>query len=580
MLKLLSDLVGIREVRALIALYTLAAVLEGVTLALLIPFLQAFLDDPASAVRWLIALCVMGVLFLALQTYTMLRSYRISVYDVCDALITRIANRVLELPLGWFTARREARIASAVSREINTLSHIASIVVPAIISAFTVPIVMVIAVVFVDWTLALVMLVAVLPLYWSWGRMRVAATEASEVETAASTTAAGRLIEYARLQPVLRATGVVQRGWGKLDKALAEEDVAVQNALKMKGRPAMFYSTILQITFAVLLALGLYHVLHDRLDAVAFFALMVIVARMLGPLAQSVLYSSEIHNSVVALRSMHSIVGAEPLPEPSAEEAKVPASTSVSLQNVDFGYDAGRPVLKNISLEAAEGTMTALVGPSGSGKSTILRLIGRFWDVDSGCVEIGGVDVRKIPTHELMAMTSMVFQDVYLFDTTIRENVRLARPDATDEELERAAKLARLDQVIEALPHGWDTQVGQGGLKLSGGERQRVSIARAFIKDAPILLLDEITSALDGENEAAITSVMRDLTRGRTVFVVAHRLSTVRDVDQIVFLDPEPNGGPAHVAECGSPEELLAAGGLYAEFAEASSAAGRWQITS
>ena len=157
-------------------------------------------------------------------------------------------------------------------------------------------------------------------------------------------------------------------------------------------------------------------------------------------------------------------------------------------------------------------------------------------------MQIGGTDVRNIPTPTLMRNISMVFQDVYLFDTTIRENVRMARPDATDAELEAAARAARLDQVIASLPDGWDTQVGQGGLKLSGGERQRVSIARAFIKDAPILLLDEITSALDGENEAAITAVMKELTRGRTVIVVAHRLSTIRDADQVIVFGKQPQG--------------------------------------
>ncbi|APT91100.1 ABC transporter ATP-binding protein [Corynebacterium sphenisci DSM 44792] len=578
MMTLLADLVGVREVRSLIALYAVAAVLEGVTLALLIPFLRAFLDDSgAGAGGWLVALCATGVAFLVLQSAAMVRSYRISVYDVCDALIVRIADRVLELPLGWFTAEREARIASAVSREINTLSHIASIVLPNIISALGVPAVMLIAVALVDWTLAAVMLIAVLPLAWIWARMRRAATEASEIETAAATGAAGRLIEYARLQPVLRATGLTRRGWASLDDALAEEDVAVRRALTVKGRPAMGFTLVLYATFAALIALGLAHVLDRRLDAVAYLAVMVITARMLGPLTQAVLFSSEIHNAAVALRAIHSIVFAEPLPEPEPAEAREPAGTEVAFSGVRFGYDPAAPVLDGVDFTAPAGTMTALVGPSGSGKSTILRLIGRFWDVDAGAVTVGGVDVREIPTRRLMELTSMVFQDVYLFDTTIRENVRLARPGATDAELDAAARAARLDQVIEALPDGWDTQVGQGGLKLSGGERQRVSIARAFVKDAPILLLDEITSALDGENEAAITSVMRELTRGRTVFLVAHRLSTVRDADQILVLQPDPSGA-ARIAERGTPAGLIAAGGRYAEFAEASSAAGRWRF--
>ena len=220
--------------------------------------------------------------------------------------------------------------------------------------------------------------------------------------------------------------------------------------------------------------------------------------------------------------------------------------------------------------------MTALVGPSGAGKSTILRLAARFWDVDDGTVTIGGAPVRSMRASTIMGMTSMVFQDVYLFDTTIRENLRIARPEATDAELAEAARRARLDRVIEALPHGWDTQVGPGGLSLSGGERQRVAIARAFVKDAPILLLDEITSALDGENESAITEVVRELSEGRTVIVVAHRLSTVRQADEVVFLEPSQAG--ARVAQRGTPQELAAVPGPFREFIEASTASSRWHI--
>lgn len=578
MLKLLGQVVGVRELRNLTILFTLAAVIEGITLALMIPFLRAFLAGAESTITWLIIVCALGLIFLILQSYAMVRSLRISVYDVCDALIDRIADRVLKLPLGWFNAEREAAIASAMSREINTISHLASIILPAIINAFVVPTVMLIAVLFVDWTLAVIMTITIPFLAVVWKMMRTAATRASEIETEAAVSAAGRLIEFARLQPVLRATGVTKLGWKPLDSALDAEDVAVRNALTVKGRPAGYFAIILQVAFAVVLALGLSNVMGARLDAIGFLAIMVVVARMLGPLSQSVLYASEVHNSIVALEAIVEIMFAPTLPEPDADAVVTVPSTDVALHNVTFGYNSGTPVLEDITVAADAGTVTALVGPSGSGKSTILRLIGRFWDVDQGSVTIGGVDVRRIPTEKLMELTSMVFQDVYLFDTTIRENVRMARPNATDDELEEAAREARLDHVIESLPDGWDTVVGQGGLKLSGGERQRVSIARAFIKDAPILLLDEITSALDGENEAAITAVMKKLAKGRTVFVVAHRLSTVRDADQIVVLQPQENGGSARIAEVGTPHELMTRGGLYAEFVDASSAAGRWTI--
>ena len=222
--------------------------------------------------------------------------------------------------------------------------------------------------------------------------------------------------------------------------------------------------------------------------------------------------------------------------------------------------------------------LTGLVGPSGGGKSTVTRLAARFWDVDEGSITIGGVDVRDIPTTKLMEMTSMVFQDVYLFNTTITENVRISRPDATDAEVADALHRAGLDQTIARLPDGAGTQVGEGGQKLSGGERQRVSIARAFLKDAPILLLDEITSALDAENEAAITATLGELSRGRTVIVIAHRLSTVMQADHIHVLSGRENGTPTQVVEEGSPGDLAAGNGVFASLLADFEQTARWRV--
>jgi ATP-binding cassette subfamily B protein len=221
-------------------------------------------------------------------------------------------------------------------------------------------------------------------------------------------------------------------------------------------------------------------------------------------------------------------------------------------------------VVDGLSLRVPQGQRLAVVGPSGAGKSTLLQLLARFYDVDAGAVRMGGVDVRAIDPDELMARFAVVFQDVYLFDATIEENVRLGRPDATDAEVREAATAARLDEVVERLPGGWATNVGEGGALLSGGERQRVSIARALLKDAPVVLLDEVTSALDPVNEAAVHDGIERLMAGRTVVVVAHRLWTVRRADRIAFLD----GG--RIVEEGSHDELLGLGGRYAGFWELS----------
>ena len=576
MWKLLTRVVNAAEMRTIIAWFVASAVLQGLTLALMIPFLRALYSRSQFLTAWLIAVVVMAVSAALVDTIAMHRSYRVSVFEVCDTMIDRVADHVLTLPLGWFSAEREAAVVNATSKEVNTLSHLASMVIPNLCNAFIVPLVMLGATAVVEWPLALIMAAAIVPLVLTWRLMGAATTRANEMEDRTSSAAAGRLVEFARLQPVLRATGATKTGWAPVQAALEADSASTLDGLRVKGRPGQYFNLIVNVAFALVMAMGLARVSGHRLDVVAYLAIMAVTARTLLPLTKAAMYGSEADNAKVALRAVGDILDARPLSDPEPGQEIEPRGTTIALNDVSFSYDAGRPVLAGVSLSAPQGRVTALVGPSGAGKSTILRLAARFWDVDGGTVTIGGAPVRSMRASTIMGMTSMVFQDVYLFDTTIRENLRIARPEATDAELAEAARRARLDHVIEALPHGWDTQVGPGGLSLSGGERQRVAIARAFVKDAPILLLDEITSALDGENESAITEVVRELSEGRTVIVVAHRLSTVRQADEVVFLEPTRAG--ARVAQRGTPQELAAVPGPFREFIEASTASSRWHI--
>ena len=576
MWKLLTRVVNAAEMRTIIAWFVASAVLQGLTLALMIPFLRALYSRSQFLTAWLIAVVVMAVSAALVDTIAMHRSYRVSVFEVCDTMIDRVADHVLTLPLGWFSAEREAAVVNATSKEVNTLSHLASMVIPNLCNAFIVPLVMLGATAVVEWPLALIMAAAIVPLVLTWRLMGAATTRANEMEDRTSSAAAGRLVEFARLQPVLRATGATKTGWAPVQAALEADSASTLDGLRVKGRPGQYFNLIVNVAFALVMAVGLARVSGHRLDVVAYLAIMAVTARTLLPLTKAAMYGSEADNAKVALRAVGDILDARPLSDPEPGQEVEPWGTTIALNDVSFSYDAGRPVLAGVSLSAPQGRVTALVGPSGAGKSTILRLAARFWDVDDGTVTIGGAPVRSMRASTIMGMTSMVFQDVYLFDTTIRENLRIARPEATDAELAEAARRARLDRVIKALPHGWDTQVGPGGLSLSGGERQRVAIARAFVKDAPILLLDEITSALDGENESAITEVVRELSEGRTVIVVAHRLSTVRQADEVVFLEPTQAG--ARVAQRGTPQELAAVPGPFREFIEASTASSRWHI--
>jgi ATP-binding cassette, subfamily B, bacterial IrtA/YbtP len=251
---------------------------------------------------------------------------------------------------------------------------------------------------------------------------------------------------------------------------------------------------------------------------------------------------------------------ARPLPEAAAPVAL--GRPSIELDGVRFAHQGldGRltPALNGVSLSASPGTVTAVVGPSGSGKSTLAKLVCRFWDPDAGAVRVCGVDVRDMPVRQLMDQVACVLQETFLFDDTVAANLRMGRPGATDEQVRDAARRARADEFIAGLPDGYETRIGERGARLSGGERQRLSIARALLKDAPVVVLDEATAFVDPENEAALQDALTELVRGRTLLVVAHRLSTVAGADQILVLD----GG--RVVEAGRHDDLVAAGGLYA----------------
>ncbi|WP_257202909.1 ATP-binding cassette domain-containing protein [Corynebacterium cystitidis] len=397
-----------------------------------------------------------------------------------------------------------------------------------------------------------------------------------QVAPAVNANTAGRILEQAKLQPVMRARGLVGTGWQPVADALDQEQETLRNILRAQARPTLSFIVVAQAMFAVVLAYGLSLVLGGGLDVAAYIAIAVMAARFTGPISQLSNYAADFQNANVALESISEIVDAPGLPEPA--QPRTPTSTDIQLNNIQFAYTGSKPLFQDFSLTAHAGEITAVVGPSGCGKTTITKLVARFWDVDEGSITIGGVDVRDISTEQLMDMTAIVFQDVYLFNTTIKENVRISRPDATDEEVAEAMRRAGLDSVLEYLPEGADTQVGEGGKSLSGGERQRVSIARAFLKDAPILLLDEVTSALDTENEASITASLLDLAQGRTVIIIAHRLSTVMNADQVYVLSGRESGEPTHVVESGKPTELAKQDGLFAAMFTDFKEVSRWQI--
>ena len=374
---------------------------------------------------------------------------------------------------------------------------------------------------------------------------------------AAASEAAGRIVEFAQAQAVLRAFGRSAQGHRELDAALREQRDAGRAQIFTAAPVIAAFILVIQLAFTIILLFGTSLALGGDIDVAELLALLVLAVRYVEPLVAAADLGGALRIGRNSLARMDELLATEPLPE--ATVSAHPEGAEIVFDGVRFAYD-DRPVLEDVNFAVPEGSMTAIVGPSGSGKTTLLRLIARFWDVDAGAIRIGGADVRGLSTEDLMARLSVVFQDVYLFEGTIEENIRLGRPDASDEEVREAARLALVDEIAERLPQGLASRVGEGGAALSGGERQRVSIARAILKDAPIVLLDEATAALDPLNEAAIQQALRALTREKTLLVVAHRLQTVRAADQIIVLDQ------GHITEHGTHDELLAAHGRYAAF--------------
>ena len=426
-----------QSVYALIAGYTIAAVLQGLAFGVLIWFLRGFLsEDPGSAAGAFWLLIALGVVSFAVMAATMIAANRISAYDVCGNVIAKIGQRVSGLPLGWFDSGATGRVSAAVTHETDALSHLASIVFPQLISALVTPVTAAVVTLVCDWRLGPVMVV-VAPIVWALWRWAIPVIRREQkLAPKVSSETAARIIEQARLQPVLRAQGVAGTDWEPLDEALRSEYETMKGLMAAQSRPSSAFGILGQVFFAAVLGTGLALAMGGQLDVPGYLAIGLMAARFTTPISQSVFYAAEIQKSVVSLDTIGAIVDSDPLPEPS--DPKVPEGTTIRFDDVQFGYVADQPVFSGLSLTAAEGEITALIGPSGSGKSTVTRLAARFWDVGQGSITIGGVDVRDIPTAKLMEMTSMVFQDVYLFDATIAENVRISRPKATDAEVTNA----------------------------------------------------------------------------------------------------------------------------------------------
>ena len=597
---------GRTNFRQVTALSCIVGVVRGLSLIAFIPAAIALTSGrPAwgmNLTAWLIVLALCALASFITEYLLAMRSYMVS-FDFLSNMHRAIGDKVASLPLGSFRADTAGKMSRLVSRELMLLGEMFAHMYSPFIAAIVTSLTMLVGITVFSPALGLVCVLAIPVIAGGVWVARTCLNSGSALKEPPAQELSHRIVEYATKQGALRACGrsssyePLERAEDTYGKAARRSLIRETIGQVVNGMAAQVVVVSLIIVIGLLAVGGSF----SPVEAIVSIGLLLRFTQILvdiGTLASAF----ETRRPVLDLS--HEVLSAPELPILPASSDQDPAScdhdpsscdqgpanrdqdpsspnqgpacsgSAVALTDVSFAYEADHPVLCGVSFQVAPGTMTAIVGPSGCGKTTIARLVARFYDVDAGSVSVGGRDVRQWDTAQLMAQLSLVFQDVYLFDDTLEANVRIGRADASDDDVKEAARLSGVDEIVERLPLGWKTRVGEGGRALSGGERQRVSIARALLKAAPIVLFDEATSALDPENENRITDAMGALRRNATLIVIAHKLDTITAADQIVVLDHS-----GRVAQVGTHAELYSqSDGQYRAFWQVRSQAAGWRL--
>lgn len=569
-----------RALTAGIGLRMLQAVFIGLPITMVVWIVDRIRTDELTAATCWVAV---GVTFASLagQYVTGYLSNRyawVSTFEAIGEARIRTLRHLQRLPIGSVLSRRSGDVSAVLTSDFEMVSNFAHHALPMLFGAVGLPITVIIGLCFVDLPLAgavaLSITVAV-PLFL--GANKIFAAQAVRRGDVLA-TANSRIVEYVNGISVARAynqTGARMRTF----RGAIGDVRAVNDAMAVKLVPlALAAVGVVQLGVPVVVAASSYRWFGGAVDAGVVVIFLVLVLRVYAPLIQVAMQVESLRLADASLQRIGRVM--------DLAEQQAPARPDRSLEHFDlhldgvtFGYDGDRPVVEDISLRCPTGTMTAIVGSSGSGKTTILNLMARFWDPDSGTVRIGGADIRELTAEQLFDAVTVVFQDVYLFQGTIRDNIAFGRPEADDAAIEEAARQAQAHDFVVGLPDGYSTRVGEGGAMLSGGERQRVSVARAILKGSPIVLLDEPTSSIDPLNERALQLALAALVRDTTLVVVAHRLSTIRSADHIVVVE-NVDGGPGRIVEKGTHDVLLGLDRRYATLwrERERERAARWRI--
>lgn len=564
------------RVAGYLALNVVSTIVRAIAVVLVVPLVtELFGDDPGAAWRWV------GLLTLAVAIGWVVDAigYRIGFdlgFGILDNAQRSVAAQVARIPLRWFTDENSATARRAIASTGPDLVGLVGYLLTPLIQGILLPIAIAVALVPIAWQLGLVALVAVpLLLGALWGANRIS-QQADRVAADANSELTARIIEFARTQSALRAARRVEPASSQAGAALAAQHGATLRLLLLSIPGQLLFTVAAQIALLAMAGTTAWLAVRGSLGIPEAIALIVVVVRFVEPFTSIRDLAPAMETSRSTLKDIRTVIDT-PGPEIGGATTELATTAAaVELRGVRFGYgdDSEPPVLDGLDVEFRAGEVTAVVGPSGAGKSTVLGLVAGLEQPNAGSVVVGGVDLGELDAAHRSTVTSVVFQQPYLFAGTIRENVLSGNPGAGEDDVAAALRLARVDEFARRLPDGLDTVVGEAGTALSGGERQRVSIARALLKPSSVLLVDEGTSALDAENEAAVVTAIGEDPRQRTRIVVTHRLSTIAGADRVLFLD----GG--RVIEDGTVAELLSADGRFAEFWRHRTDATDWRITS
>ena len=480
-----------------------------------------------------------------------------------------LAEKLRKLPLSFFGKRDLSDLTTTIMADCTTLEQSFSHWIPEFFGSMISTVIVAVCLFVFDWRLALAAL-WVLPVSLAIvafsGKVQNYFTRR---QTEAKLAVADGIQEALETMRDLKSNNAEEKYLEGLDKKI---DLQEKRMIASELGSALFVvpaGMILKLGIGTVALVGGMLLASNAITVLTFFMYLLVVSRLYDPLSSSLQNLAAIISTNIPIERMNEI---ENYPvQPGTAELKT-NGYDIVFDNVSFAYNTGEQVLSGVSFTAKQGEVTALIGPSGGGKSTAARLAARFWDADGGKITLGGTDVKTVDPEKLLSAYSIVFQDVTLFNNTVMENIRIGRQNATDEEVLAAAREAQCDEFVEKLPEGYRTMIGENGSALSGGERQRISIARALLKDSPVILLDEATASLDAENETHIQRAISRLVKGKTVLIIAHRMRTVEGADKLVLLKD------GKVAEQGSPEELLAKGGIYAKMCKLQQQSGEWHI--